>query len=417
MCGSTRTRAPRRRSDAHDVGLEAVVHDRDERSPVARLVRRRDGHPADEVLVLPARQRAGPLDGRVRVRLAGGGDEAPLAAGLAQVTGQRPRVQAGDRGHALGAQQVDDLARPAEHRRGRVADHEATQPGSLGLVVTREPAVVADERIGHDHDLPGVRGVGADLLVAGLGGVDDQVAAGRHRRTEADALEHGAVLEGQQRRTVGADAWIDDGRRGHGHGHAHPARRTADERHGQPDTERPPAVARRWSWQDNVKGPPPCRPLWAASGLTGPVMQEMVGSLARRTVAQAGPPAARRPDPQRLCWIVRWSLCSRRRTALRRLTPAPGWYSQARTPPRAAPASNATDAKHHGRGDGRQHERRASGRSTDELAHVRQVPLDPLELPSQVARAGQVQPGELPAQVVRPGQVEVAQVVPERGQA
>ena len=52
--------------------------------------------------------------------------------------------------------------------------------------------------------------------------------------------------------------------------------------------ERPPAVARRWSWQDDVKGPPPCRPLWAASGLTGPVMQEMVGSLARRDGAGSG---------------------------------------------------------------------------------------------------------------------------------
>ena len=114
---------------------------------------------------------------------------------------------------------MDDLARPAEHGRGGMADHEAAQPGSFGLVVTREATVVADERIGHDHDLAGIRGVGADLLVAGLGGVDHQVAAGRDRRAEADALEHGAVLEGQQRRTVGADARIDHGRGGHGHGH------------------------------------------------------------------------------------------------------------------------------------------------------------------------------------------------------
>ena len=131
---------------AHDVRLEAVVDDRDQRATVARLVRRSDRYPADEVLVLPARQRVGTLHGRVWVRLAGGGDDAPLAAGLAQVARQRPRIQTGDRGHALGPQQVHDLARPAEHGRGRVADHEAAQPGSLGLVVTREAAVVADER-------------------------------------------------------------------------------------------------------------------------------------------------------------------------------------------------------------------------------------------------------------------------------
>ncbi len=45
-----------------------------------------------------------------------------------------------------------------------------------------EPPVVADERVGHDHDLAGVRGVRADLLVAGLARVDDEVAAGRGRR-------------------------------------------------------------------------------------------------------------------------------------------------------------------------------------------------------------------------------------------
>ena len=38
-------------------------------------------------------------------------------------------------GTPVGAQQVDDLARPAEHGRGGVADHEAAQPWALGLVV------------------------------------------------------------------------------------------------------------------------------------------------------------------------------------------------------------------------------------------------------------------------------------------
>ena len=49
-----------------------------------------------------------------------------------------------------------------------------------------EAAVVADQRVGHDHDLAGVRGIGADLLVAGLARVDDEVAARRDGRPERD---------------------------------------------------------------------------------------------------------------------------------------------------------------------------------------------------------------------------------------
>ena len=74
-----------------------------------------------------------------------------------------------------------------------------------------EPAVVADERVGHDHDLAGIRGVGADLLVAGLAGVDDEVPAGGHRGTEGDAREDRPVLQRQQRRAQVPDPRIDDG--------------------------------------------------------------------------------------------------------------------------------------------------------------------------------------------------------------
>ena len=167
---------------AHDVRLQAQVDDADERAAlVARAVlgdgRRRDlGH---EVLVLPAGHGAGRRAGGVLVELARRGDDPAQAAVGAQMAGQRPRVDPGDGRDAVVAQQGRELAGVLEHGGRGVGHDQRAQPRTAGLVVGDEPAVVADERVGHDHDLAGVRGVGADLLVAGLAGVDDEVAAGR----------------------------------------------------------------------------------------------------------------------------------------------------------------------------------------------------------------------------------------------
>ena len=133
------------------------------------------------------------------------------AAVRAQVAGERPRVDAGDRRDRVVAQERRELAGIVEHGRGGVRDDERAEPRPDRLVVVGEPAVVADERVGHDDDLAGVRGVGADLLVAGLARVDDEVAAGRDGRPERDAGEDRPVLERQQRRTEVADPRIDDG--------------------------------------------------------------------------------------------------------------------------------------------------------------------------------------------------------------
>ena len=114
-------------------------------------------------------------------------------------------------GIAVVAQQRRELAGVVEDRGRRVGHDQRPEPRPDRLVVHGQPAVVADQRVGHDHDLAGVRGVGADLLVAGLAGVDDEVAAGRGRGAERDAREDRAVLERQQRRTQVADARIDDG--------------------------------------------------------------------------------------------------------------------------------------------------------------------------------------------------------------
>ena len=63
-----------------------------------------------------------------------------------------------------------------------------TKPGEarpLRLVVLGVDADVADLRVGHRDDLPGVRGIGEDLLVAGQAGVEAHLAdadAARRRR-------------------------------------------------------------------------------------------------------------------------------------------------------------------------------------------------------------------------------------------
>ena len=195
-----------------DVGLEPEVDDGDQRLArlVAHLADGRRRHLGDEVLVLPARHGAGEVDGRVVVGQAGLGDHAPQAAVRAEVAGEGARVDAGDGRDVVAAQQRRELARVVEDRGRRVGDDEPAEPRPFRLVVVAQPAVVADQRVGHDDDLAGVRGIGGDLLVAGLRGVDDEVAARGDRGAEGDAREHRAVLEREERGTGVADAGIDD---------------------------------------------------------------------------------------------------------------------------------------------------------------------------------------------------------------
>ena len=118
VCGRTRTRAPRATSWRTMFVLEAVVDDRDQR-PVRRsdLVRVVGRYLADEVLVLPAGDRAGRVDGRGRVHLARRADQDALRAGLAQPARQRACVEAGDGGHARGPAAARPAGAPARARR------------------------------------------------------------------------------------------------------------------------------------------------------------------------------------------------------------------------------------------------------------------------------------------------------------
>ena len=191
----------------------------------------------DEVLVLPARD--GTRRGLSAWHIDGArGRHRPAQAAVgAQVSRECPGVDPGDRRDAGIAQEGRELSSPVEHGGRGVGDDQRSQPRADGLVVIGEAPVVADERVRHHHDLAGVRGVRADLLVAGLAGVDDEVAARGDRGAEGDAGKDRAVLEGQQGRPEVPDAGVDD-RAG--------ARRRWDD-HRPADTTNPPASWARWA--------------------------------------------------------------------------------------------------------------------------------------------------------------------------
>ena len=210
--GSTRTRTPRRRSDRTMFAL----------SPKSTIAT--SGSPASSPT---SRTAAGDTwatkswssqRGTARARstaaswsVTPGSVMTPAQAAVrAQVAGEGARVDAGDGRDVVAAQQRRELARVVEDRGRRVGDDEPAEPRPFGLVVVAQPAVVADQRVGHDDDLAGVRGIGGDLLVAGLRGVDDEVAARGDRGAERDAREHRPVLEREERGTGVADAGIDD---------------------------------------------------------------------------------------------------------------------------------------------------------------------------------------------------------------
>ena len=196
-----------------------------------------------------------------------------------QVASQGPGVDAGDRRDPVAAEERRELAGVVEDRRRRVGDDEGPEPRPERLVVVGDAAVVADQRIGHHDDLAGVRRVGADLLVAGLRGVDDEVAAGRERRAERDPGEDRAVLEGEQGRPEIADAGIDDrARAGVAAGSVGSSAITSpltQKRH------RPGGA--RWTRGQTIVGLP--------SGLTGPVRRP------HRTGRQGCPKGSRNERP------------------------------------------------------------------------------------------------------------------------
>jgi hypothetical protein len=117
--------------------------------------------------------RQGLLQGDIHVRQKG-----LLTARVPDGPGELPGVHALDGGDAVVLQNFREGLGVAEVAGDVVVlpDHQPADGGDLGLVVLVGDAVVADDGIGHHHQLPGVGRVGDDLLIAHHGGVEHQLA-------------------------------------------------------------------------------------------------------------------------------------------------------------------------------------------------------------------------------------------------
>ena len=125
------------------------------------------------------------------------------------MTRQRPGIHPGNGRDLRTAKQRSELKRIVNHGGGCIGHDESAKPWAHRLVIGKETAVVADQGVRHDHDLARVRRIGADLLVAGLASIDDEVAPGRYGSTERDTGDERAVLERQESWAEITDARID----------------------------------------------------------------------------------------------------------------------------------------------------------------------------------------------------------------
>ena len=74
------------------------------------------------------------------------------------------------------------LRAPVARRVGEFLDDEAGDLHPARLEIVGRDAVVADERVRQRDQLPGVGGIGQDLLIAGHAGIEDDFADRRSRR-------------------------------------------------------------------------------------------------------------------------------------------------------------------------------------------------------------------------------------------
>jgi hypothetical protein len=125
---------------------------------------------------------------------------------LADAGGERARIKAGDADDAARLEPAVEVIGGAVV--GRIGDrstqHAATharargEVGGLGILGVG--ADVADMRESEGDDLPGVGGIGQDLLVAGHGGVEADLTDGGAGGTKALAGDDAAVGQDEARR-------------------------------------------------------------------------------------------------------------------------------------------------------------------------------------------------------------------------
>src|SRR5579872_6584364 len=188
----------------HDVLFRAAVQQADAERTAAFGVIARDGNGAHErrrverFAEIP-RERSG----RISHRTLPDRQDRPHRAGFAQARHERSRVDALDPAypalveplrHGSLAAVVIRVAADAFEDRSRDAD------GAM-LANRRIEAVIADQRITKNEDLPRIGRIGERLLVARHAGVEDRLALRGAFRTDAAAAIGGAVGEQQQGRS------------------------------------------------------------------------------------------------------------------------------------------------------------------------------------------------------------------------
>lgn len=130
------------------------------------------------------------------------GDDAAHDAADAEAAGEGAGVDAGDAEDVVLGEVGGEVGGGAEAGvdAGEFADGEAGDLDLGGLGVVEVDAGVADLRGGHDEDLPEVGRVGEGLLVAGHGGVEDDLGGlgdAAVDGAEGLAVENRAVLESE----------------------------------------------------------------------------------------------------------------------------------------------------------------------------------------------------------------------------
>ena len=126
-------------------------------------------------------------------------------AALADQRGQRAGIDAGKPDDAACLQPLIEMPRGAVVRRvgdGGAQDHAARarrrrHVHRLDVLVVG--ADIADMREGEGDELPGIGGIGEDLLIAGHRGVEADFADRLAFRAEAETLQHGAIGKHEER--------------------------------------------------------------------------------------------------------------------------------------------------------------------------------------------------------------------------
>jgi hypothetical protein len=126
-------------------------------------------------------------------------DAGPHRAFLAYVTNQCARINLRDSHDAVALQIIIERRRgaPIGDDLRQLAHDEAFDERATRFDVLRVHAVIADLGVGHRHDLPGVRRVGQNLLVAGHRGVEDYLACPFAVGAPRQPAKGPAVFKGQ----------------------------------------------------------------------------------------------------------------------------------------------------------------------------------------------------------------------------